>query len=457
MRETRSRTAHAHASLTPLADAFDISAYPLRHFAQAAGLQSGAALLLELPQNEGGCTLVLECLSPDRPATAAAAAGLLTSFQSLLSELATRAEASGLAPARVARKRGGREGGRHNLQVAPPAPAPAQEAGDEEDQVDDDDAPEESDEEEEAGEKGAQRSGAGLPIQKRTLSRDEMVDHFRFGLKEAALKLQMCSTTLKRICRTHGVARWPSRKKWRNELYPALTSPGGVDALMAIMAPGAAPQQGASKRRTSAGMQAHAQLHAAALAPSSASGGSGGGSGMGMGTGSLDGAGGGEEALHWGAGLPSTDTGSGHGRTGYANCPMLPAVLPVAMQALYGSGGVWVPPGGAATAATTESRSGSSSEGAAYLARVFAGAVHSAPVPWGPNGSPVASHPSAPEAPEGPAHAATSGPSSGGAQVNAAIAIPGQEAAATQARFCHSCGAGLRAAALFCHMCGTRV
>jgi len=74
------------------------------------------------------------------------------------------------------------------------------------------------------------------------VSLEELTACFRFGLKEAAAHLEMCPTTLKRICRTHRVGRWPSRKKWRAELEPALRrdGPAGVARIM-VAAPPAPP------------------------------------------------------------------------------------------------------------------------------------------------------------------------------------------------------------------------
>lgn len=76
------------------------------------------------------------------------------------------------------------------------------------------------------------RGGATV---KRSVSLEELVECFRFGLKEAATHLGMCPTTLKRICRTHRVGRWPSRKKWARELEPALRR-GGPACVANMMA-----------------------------------------------------------------------------------------------------------------------------------------------------------------------------------------------------------------------------
>ncbi|BDA47049.1 probable protein NLP5 at N-terminal half [Coccomyxa sp. Obi] len=76
--------------------------------------------------------------------------------------------------------------------------------------MDEDDDLEDETEEERARRKGKGVGNPGKPGKRLRL--EDLQSQFGVGLKEAANRLGICPTTLKRACRRHGIQRWPRRQ-----------------------------------------------------------------------------------------------------------------------------------------------------------------------------------------------------------------------------------------------------
>lgn len=56
------------------------------------------------------------------------------------------------------------------------------------------------------------RSGGKRKVESKGVTVQMLQAHFCMSLKDAAASLGLCTTTLKRVCRSHGISRWPCRK-----------------------------------------------------------------------------------------------------------------------------------------------------------------------------------------------------------------------------------------------------
>ncbi|KAK9790363.1 hypothetical protein WJX73_007214 [Symbiochloris irregularis] len=80
----------------------------------------------------------------------------------------------------------------------------------------------------------AHNSSAANP---KEVSVENVRKQFQFGLKEAASRLGVCTTTLKRICRRNGIQRWPRRDLLRESKDDTQAAPMEADAAPVDSAP----------------------------------------------------------------------------------------------------------------------------------------------------------------------------------------------------------------------------
>jgi hypothetical protein len=73
---------------------------------------------------------------------------------------------------------------------------------------------------------------------KKAIELEQLRQYFDRPIHEAARKFDVCTTLLKKICRRHGIARWPHRKARMHRRRRGMRAALGTDREPAAQMPG---------------------------------------------------------------------------------------------------------------------------------------------------------------------------------------------------------------------------